>query len=192
MNNSDQTDANALLARLSGGDRSAADALLDLVYDRFREMAAAQLSREPAGHTLQPTALVHEAFLKLIDQRRVAWKGRTHFLAVGAQAMRRILVDHARKKKRKKRGGGRQPISLSEELTVSARQDEDVLAVDDALSELAEIDPRQAKIVEMRFFAGMTSAEVAEHLGVSKTTVDREWRIVRAWLRQKLSDGDES
>lgn len=191
MSPPDKPDADRLLARLGEGDRSAADELLVLVYDRFREMAAAQLSREAPGHTLQPTALVHEAYLKLIDQSRVDWKGRTHFLAIGAQAMRRVLVDHARTKNREKRGGGRQRISLKEELTVSAGEDEDILAVDDALVELAKIDPRQAKIVELRFFAGMTAAEVAEHLGVSKATVDREWRVTRAWLRQRLSVGDE-
>jgi RNA polymerase sigma factor (TIGR02999 family) len=183
-------DANTLLARLRNGDHAAAGDLFNLVYDSFRDIAAAQLSHEHRGHTLQPTALVHEAFLKLIDQQRVDWQSRTHFLAVGAEAMRRILVDHARKKKRLKRGGGRPTISLSAELAVSTRQEEDVLAVDEALEQLAKLDPRQARIVEMRFFAGMTAAEVADALSISKATVDREWRIVRAWLRQRLSDGD--
>ncbi len=179
-----------LLDRAASGEREAADRLFELVYDEFREMAAGYLRREPSDLTLQPTGLVHEAFLRLIDQANVDWKGRTHFLAIGAQAMRRILVDHARKRRRTKRGGDRLRISFDDQIVLSPRHDDDLLSVDQLLGELQEIDPRQAKIVELRFFGGMTSAEVAEYLGISKSTADREWRIVRAWLRQQLTEDD--
>jgi RNA polymerase sigma factor (TIGR02999 family) len=162
------------------------------LYDDFRRVAAAQLRREPPGHTLQPTALVHEAFLRLIDQSRVQWQGRTHFIAVGAQAMRRILVDHARASKRVKRGGERRRVELDDRITVSPRDSEDVIAIDDALQVLATLDPRQAKIVELRFFGGMTNDEVATFLGISRATVDRQWRAVKAWLRVQLQGDDES
>jgi RNA polymerase sigma factor (TIGR02999 family) len=131
--------------------------------------------------------LVHEAFLRVLDQSRVEWRGRTHFLAIGAQAMRRILVDHARRRGRAKRGGGWARIALEDAATISSRRDEDVLAVDEALHKLARLDPRQANIVEMRFFSGMTVAEVAEVLGVSKRTVENEWSVARAWLRRELN-----
>jgi RNA polymerase sigma factor (TIGR02999 family) len=134
--------------------------------------------------------LVHEAFLRLIDQTNVNWKSRTHFLAIGAQAMRRILVDHARKRRRAKRGGERKRITLEEHIVLSPDYDDDLLAVDELLLELQEMDPRQAKIVELRFFGGMTSAEAAEYMGISKSTADREWRTVRAWLRKQLSEDD--
>lgn len=187
---SEQT--STLLEAISGGDRQAADRLMSLLYDEFRRLAADYLNRERAQHTLQPTALVHEAFLRMVNQRNVNWQGRSHFFAIGAQAMRRILVDHARQKKREKHGGGRQRIELAEGMTISKERDEDLLAIDDALEELANIDPRQAKIVELRFFGGLTVAEVAEVLGVSKRTVESEWTMVRAWLRRELSgDTDE-
>lgn len=160
--------------------------LMELVYDDFRALAKAYLDREPPGHTLQPTALVNEAYVRLVDQNRVDWKGKTHFFAVGATIMRRILVDHARAKQRVKRGGGRDRVALHEDLQISNRDDEDVLGVDDAIERLARKDERQAKIVEMRFFAGMTVAEVAEVLGVSKRTVESEWTMIRAWLRRDL------
>jgi RNA polymerase sigma factor (TIGR02999 family) len=134
---------------------------------------------------------VHEAFLKLVNQDRVDWQGRTHFFAVGAQVMRRILVDHARNRQRQKRGGGMPRIELSDDLTLSNRRDEDVLAVDQALSDLAEVDAIQAKIVELRFFGGLTVAEVAKTMQMSKRTVESEWAMARAWLRRELSrDGD--
>lgn len=176
-----------LLDAVSGGDRQAADKLMSLLYDEFRRLAADYLNREKPQHTLQPTALVHEAFLRLVNQQHVTWQGRSHFFAIGAQAMRRILVDHARRKKREKHGGGLQRIELEESMTISKSRDEDLLAIDDALQELAKVDPRQAKIVELRFFGGLTVAEVAEVLGVSKRTVEYEWTMVRAWLRRELS-----
>lgn len=183
-----KTDVTECLAALSGGDKAAMERLVPMVYDELRRQAASFLRKEAPGHSLQPTALVHEVFLKLADQNRVSWKGRSHFFAVGAQAMRRILVDHARRKKRAKRGGGRQRISLDEGLVVSPRRDEDVLALNDALEKLADLDPRQAQIVEMRFFGGLTVQEVAEVLGVSKRTVEAEWTMIRAWLRRELSE----
>jgi RNA polymerase sigma-70 factor (ECF subfamily) len=192
MTSPDHDSPSKLLKCVASGDATAADKLIEVVYDEFREMAAMYLRQEPAGHTLQPTALVHEAFIRLIDQSHVDWKGRTHFLAIGAKAMRRILVDHARQRRRAKRGGGRQRISFDEQIMLSPQHDEDLLSVDELLADLEDIDPRQAKIVELRFFGGMTSAEVAEYLGVSKSTVDREWRIVRAWLRKQLSEDDQS
>jgi len=185
-------DVTACLAALSQGDKSALDRLVPLVYDELRRQAAGFLRKESPGHSLQPTALVHEVFLKLADQTRVSWKGRSHFFAIGAQAMRRILVDHARKKKRVKRGGGRQRITLEEALVLSPRRGEDVLDLDDALVRLAQLDSRQAQIVEMRFFGGLTVQEVAEVLGVSKRTVEAEWTMIRAWLRRELTEGESA
>jgi RNA polymerase sigma factor (TIGR02999 family) len=149
-----------------------------------------QLASESPGHLLQPTALVHEAFLRMINQDGVDWRGRSHFLAISAQMMRRILVDDARGRLRVKRGGDRTRILLTDETTISPREDADVLAVDEALTNLAELDPEQARIVELRFFAGMTVDEVAAVLGQSKRTVERKWTAIRAWLRRELSGGD--
>ena len=163
---------------------------MPLVYDELRRLAARYLRRESQGNTLQPTALVHEAFLKLAGQHRVDWQGRTHVLAIGAKAMRRILVDHAKRKRRVKRGGGLNRIQLDEAAAISPERDEDLLAVDEALEKLALIDERQAAIVELRFFGGMTVEEVAQVLGVSKRTVESEWTMVRAWLRRELAKGD--
>jgi RNA polymerase sigma factor (TIGR02999 family) len=176
-----------VLQQIEGGDRNAVNKLLPLVYDEFKGLAAAYLRRERISHTLQPTALVHEAYLRLVDQTRVAWKGRAHFFAVGAQAMRRVLVDHARYHQRAKRGGGRHRITLAEELALSPTRDEDLLAVDEALEKLTKVDKRQAQIVELRFFGGLSVAEVAEVIGVSKRTVENDWTVVRAWLRRELT-----
>jgi RNA polymerase sigma factor (TIGR02999 family) len=172
---------------VAAGDASPVERLFPLVYDALRKLAGRYLKAEKAGHTLSPTALVHEAYLKLVDQRHVRWHGRTHFFAVGAQVMRRILVDHARHKHRLKRGGERARIRLEEHIALSPERDEDLLAVDEALGKLAQVDPRQAAIVELRFFGGLSVAEVAEVLGVSKRTVEGEWTMVRAWLRRELS-----
>ncbi len=180
-------DVHRVLESLSEGKSSAANELMPLVFGELRSLAARLLSQERPGHTLQPTALVNEAFLRLVDQKRVSWQGRTHFFAIGAQAMRRILVDHARSKLRKKRGQRPLRVELTEKLLISSENIEDVLAVDEALEKLAELDPRQARIVELRFFGGLTVAEVAEAIGVSKRTVEAEWTMVRAWLRRELS-----
>lgn len=166
-----------------------AEQLMPLVYDDLHALAEKYLRSEPAGHTLQPTALVHEAYLKLVDQSRVNWQGRTHFFAVGAQAMRRILVDHARRRKAVKRGGDRQRITVDEQLLAAGRRDEDLLELDEALQKLAELDPQQAKMVELRFFGGLSVAEAAVALDMSKRTAEREWTMVRSWLRRELAEG---
>ncbi len=188
---SSASDATQVLAELAAGDQAAAQRLLPMIYDEFRALAARYLGRERAGHTLEPTALVHEAYMRLVDQSRVNWQGRTHFFAVGAQLMRRILVDHARHKHRVKRGGGRQRITLDEHVAISPQRDEDLLALDEALQKLAELDPRQAQVVELRFFGGLSVEEVATVLGVSKRTVEADWTMVRAWLRRELSRDDD-
>jgi RNA polymerase sigma factor (TIGR02999 family) len=153
-------------------------------------IALRHLASESPGHLLQPTALVHEVFLRLINQDHVDWRGKSHFLAISARMMRRVLVDEARAKHRVKRGGGKTCISLSEDLTLSPRDNVDVLAVDEALATLEELDPQQAKIVELRFFGGMSVEEVAEVLGQSKRTVERQWTAIRAWLRRELAEED--
>ena len=176
-----------ILEAINAGDRSAVDALIPLVYRELRTMAARFLKREHPDHTLQPTELVNEAYLRLVDPKRVPWQGRTHFFFASAQAMRRILVDHARSKLRKKRGGRPQRVELTESLQISSEREGDVLALDEALEKLEKLDPRQARIVELRFFGGLTVAEVAEAMDLSKRTVEREWAMIRAWLRQELS-----
>lgn len=186
MSDARTTQVTEIVNRITAGDKLAAEQLFPLLYDEFRKLARRFLKKEAFGHTLEPTALVHEVYLKLVDQTRVQWHGKTHFFAVGAQAMRRILVDHARRRQRVKRGGGRIRITLDEGLAISPERSEDLLALDEALGRLAEVDPRQATIVELRFFAGLSVAEVAEVLGVSKRTVESEWTMVRAWLRREL------
>lgn len=182
-------DVTRVLTRVAGGDNAAVGELMSLVHGELHGLARGYLRRESAGHTLQPTALVNEAYLKLVQQDRVDWQGRSHFFAVGAQAMRRILVDHARTKAREKRGGGRERVTLDEAVAFSPRQDEDVLALDQALTRLSERHPRQARIVELRFFGGLQLEEVAELLGVSRRTVAGDWRLAKAWLRRELSEG---
>lgn len=187
MSDEKSSQVTQVIGELVAGDRSAAERLFPLLYDAFHELAGRYLKSERSGHTFSPTALVHEAYLKLVDQTRVQWQGKTHFFAIGAQAMRRILVDHARHRQRQKRGGGRDRIELDESVAISPQRDEDLIAVDEALGKLAQVDARQAAIVELRFFGGMSVAEVAEVLGVSKRTVEAEWTMVRAWLRRELS-----
>ena len=176
-----------LLQSVAEGDRLAADQLMTELYGEFRSLARRYLDREPSGHTLQPTALVNEVYLKLVDQTQVDWKGRTHFFAIGAQVMRRVLVDHARRKGRLKRGGNLRRAEVDVSL-ISARSAADVLAVHEAIEDLEKLDPRQARIVELRFFGGLSVAEVAEVLGLSRRTVEAEWTMIRAWLRRRLSD----
>ncbi len=184
------SDATQILAELNAGRADAAERLLPLVYDEFRAMAARYLRHERGNHTLQPTALVHEAYMKMVDQSRIDWQGRTHFFAVAAQAMRRVLIDHARHHRRQKRGGGRHKIALDEAVALSPQREEEVLALDEALQRLAEIDARQAKVVELRFFGGLTVEEVAKVLGVSKRTVEGDWTMARAWLKRELTRED--
>ena len=176
-----------LLRDWNAGKSEARDELVGLVYGPLRAIAERHLNREREGHTLQPTALVNELYLRLIDQRSVEWHDRTHFFAVAAQVMRRILVDHARRRKSEKRGGGVVPLTIGAALDVAAAEDFDVVALDTALENLAAVFPQQARIVELRFYGGLTIDETAEALGISAATVSREWTMARAWLRRALS-----
>ncbi len=185
--NREDPDVALLLEQIASGEDEAAEKLMPMVYDRLRFLAKKLLGHESPAHTLQPTALVNEAYLRMVGQRQVEWQGKTHFFAIGAKMMRRILVDHARRKLSKKRGGGGHRIELTDDLCVSSRNNEDILAVESALEKLSELDPRQAQIVELRFYGGLTVEEVAEVLGVSKRTVESDWTMLRAWLRRELS-----
>jgi RNA polymerase sigma factor (TIGR02999 family) len=177
-----------LLIEWQEGDPNVIDRLMPLVYAELRTIAARYLARESPGHTLQSTALVHEAYLRLIDQRRVRWQNRAHFFGIAAQMMRRIMVDHARRAHRDKRGGTTPTLSLDAAIAISEPPaDLDLIALDDALTALAVIDPRGARIVELRFFSGLTIEETAEVLGVSAGTIKREWSTARAWLYRELN-----
>ena len=176
-----------LLVQWSDGDAAAMDELLPLVYADLRRLADAYLRRERFDHTLQSTALVHEAFLKLIDQRETHWKNRAHFFGIAAQAIRRILVDHARQRKAEKRGGNAIRLALDQSIAAVNQKDVDVMALDDALTRLADLDKRQAEIVELRFFGGLSIDETAEVLHISAPTVKREWASARAWLFRDLT-----
>lgn len=177
-----------ILKEISKGDRSRVSRLMTVLYDDLRSMASRFLTRESSGHTFQPTDLVNESFLKLVDQSRINWQGRTHFMAISAQAMRRILVDHARTKHRKKRGGkNRLRVELRDDHAVSIERPEEILAIDEALNKLAALDPVHAQILELRFFGGMGMKEIAESLGVSSRTVERHWAMIRAWVLKELA-----
>jgi len=180
-----------LLGQLQEGDSRAVDRLLPLVYDQMRAMAGKQLRFERADHTLNATALVHEAYLKLVDQNRMQWQNRAHFLAIAAQAMRRILINYANARRAEKRGGGEPVVTFNEELFKQDARADDLVALDAALDKLKELNERQAKVVEFRFFGGLTQEEIAEVLKVSPPTVQRDWRLARAWLSRELS-GDIS
>jgi RNA polymerase sigma factor (TIGR02999 family) len=180
-----------LLIDWSKGDKEALDNLVPLVYEELRRQAARYLRHERAGHTLQTTALIHEAYLRLVDQRNVHWQNRAHFFGIAAQMMRRILVDHARTKKRAKRGGSDIRVSFSEATLKAPDQDLDIVALDEALEHLAEIDEQQSKIVELRFFSGLTVEESAEVLGFSPATVKRDWSMAKAWLHREISGAVE-
>ncbi len=169
-------------------DRLAKD-LLPLVYDELRDLAEKYLRTERKNHTLQPTALVHEAFMRLVDQSRVNWQGRTHFFAVGAQAMRRILIDHARARGRGKRGGNWQRVALSDLQSEKKLEEVDAVTLHETLETLASLDKQQARIVELRFFGGLTVEEVANVLGVSKRKIEGDWTHAKAWLRNELDSG---
>ncbi|MFN2369807.1 MAG: sigma-70 family RNA polymerase sigma factor [Candidatus Krumholzibacteriia bacterium] len=185
-----QAEVTALLVSAEAGDASALDRVLPLIYDELQALARRHLGRERASHTLTPTALVHEAYLKLVDQTRVQWQGRGQFLGVASLAMRRILVNHARDRKRLKRGGDAARLSLTEGLEVAAPgvdQDDDfVIRLDALLDRLAQFDPRAAKVVECRYFAGLEVEETAAALGLGTATVKRDWALARAWLRREL------
>ena len=186
-----QSNITQLLQDYGAGKRDALDALFPLVYDELRRLAAARLRDERADHTLQPTALVHEAYLRLIEQHSANWQNRAHFFGLAAEMMRRILVNHAVKNNAEKRFGNQTKLALDD--AISFAQDErevDLVLLDEALSRLAEFDPQQAKIIELRFFTGLTLEEVAEVLGISVSTVQREWRMAKAWLHRQLQTQD--
>lgn len=175
-----------LLQQSQVGDRAALDELLPLVYNELKQIASRQLAHERADHTLQATALVHEAYLRLIDQHSVDWRNRAHFFSIAAEMMRRILVNYAISRRAQKRGAGETLLSIDEIVSFPSKQNVDLVSLDDALTRLAEFDAVQARIVEMRFFAGLTNEEIAEVLGVSDSTVKREWRSAKAWLAAQL------
>ena len=181
-------DVTGLLLAWGRGDQSAADRLVPAVYEELRRHAERAMRREGGEHTLQATALVHESYLRLVDQRRVQWRNRAHFFAIASTVMRRILVDHARARLTAKRGGGAAPVSLAaaEPATPEGTDEADLLALHEALEKLAVLDPDQARLVELRYFGGLTIEETAEALAVSPATVKREWALARAWLRREL------
>src|SRR5215470_4751727 len=176
-----------LLLAWSEGDGEALDHLAPLVYAELRRLAKSYMRKERAGHTLQTTALIHEAYLRLIDASQVEWQNRAHFFGVAARAMRQILVAMARERGCQKRGGAALQVSLDEAMIIDERLDEDLVALDEALGALAQFDARKAQVVEMRFFGGLTEEEIAAAIDVSKETVRRDWRLARSWLRRKLS-----
>jgi len=185
------SDVTRLLKAWSDGDRSAGERLVEAVYGELRRQAARAMRQESPSHTLQATALVHEAYLRLIDQRHVEWRNRAHFFGVAAQLMRRILVDHARARLAAKRGGDAERLSIGDvepvDVAGESAQDVDILALHEALERLAVLDPEQERLVELRYFSGMTIEETAEALGISPATVKREWAVARAWLRRELA-----
>lgn len=180
-------DVTQLLVDWNQGDQSALEELMPLVYQELHRLAERSMRRERPGHTLQPTALIHEAYLQLVDQTRIQWKNRAQFFGVSAQLMRRITLLHARSRGAAKRGGGFHRITFDEDLPVSAHQAAELVDIDEALTSLAALDPRLAKVVELRFFGGLTVEETAQTLEVSPTTVKREWRTARAWLNDRLA-----
>jgi RNA polymerase sigma-70 factor (ECF subfamily) len=183
-------DVTVLLTELAGGNQEAGAKLIPLVYNELKKMASRYMRRENPDHVLQTTALVHEAYLKLVEQRSVDWQGRGHFFGIAAQLMRRILIDDARKRIRVKRGGGQAALVLDEALAFSPDRSYELVELDDALQRLAEIDSRQAKIVELRFFGGLNVEETAEILGISPKTVKRDWSVAKAWLHGELRGSD--
>ncbi|MBX7063043.1 MAG: sigma-70 family RNA polymerase sigma factor [Pyrinomonadaceae bacterium] len=176
-----------ILVRLSDGDKDAVNDLLPLVYDELRRLAGNYLRQERSDHTLQPTALVNEAYLKMVDIDRISWQNKAHFVAVAANQMRRILVDHARRRNAFKRGGEFHILTLNDEIDKAADETTELIELDDALTELAKMDALKAQIVEMRYFGGLTMDEVAEVLGVSVITVKRHWKMTKAWLYGRLA-----
>ncbi|MGA8272563.1 MAG: sigma-70 family RNA polymerase sigma factor [Candidatus Sulfotelmatobacter sp.] len=183
----DPSQVTQLLQRWRGGNREALDALLPLVYNELRRLAHRHLRNERAEHTLQSSALVHEAYFRLVGQDFPEWEGRTHFFAIAAQLMRQILVDYARRRRASKRGSGVYMLTLSDVMALPQRKDLDVVALNDALNTLAELDPRQSRVVELRFFAGLSLEETSEVMGIGTATVQRDWMAARAWLHREMS-----
>jgi RNA polymerase sigma factor (TIGR02999 family) len=190
MNTTSPDDLTELLAECSNGNREAFDKLMPVVYEELRRLAHQYMRRERAGQTMQTTALVNEAYLRLIDYKRMRWQGRAHFFAVAAQAMRRILVEQARKHHAAKRGGDAQKVTFDETAVISRDRIEEVIAVDAALSKLEALDERKGRIVELRFFSGLNVEETAEVLGISAPTVKREWRAAKAWLHKAVMSNE--
>ena len=186
MATSSRTDVTDLLLDLGRGDQDALNKLMPLVYDELRRLASRHLRHERPGHTLQTTALVHEAYLKLVGQKNANWQNRVQFFAASAQVMRHILVDHARGRRASKRGGGYCRLSLDEAALPPEEKDADLLTLNEALESLAAMDPRQGRVVELRVFGGLTVEETAEALGVSPRTVKEEWRMAKAWLHRQI------
>ena len=182
-----EPDVTTLLGAWSRGDRDALEKLVPVVYEELRKLAASHLRREADPHTLQPTALVHEVYLRLAGQRQVDFHSRTHFYGAAAQIIRRILVDHAREKLASKRGGDAQRVTLDAASILPAQKDVDLIELDTALSELAGFDPQKARVVELRYFAGLSVPQTAELLGTSERTVKREWAVARGWLFERLN-----
>jgi RNA polymerase sigma factor (TIGR02999 family) len=180
-------DITGLLVAWSNGDRAALDTLVPLIYAELHRLARRYMRQEGPGHTLETTALVNEAYLRLVNQKQVNWQNRTHFFAVSAQSMRNILVDMARGRKRQRRGGNAEHLSLDESLVFSEERASELIALDDALTALAKVDERKSRIVEMRYFGGLSVEETADVLQISVATVDREWRRARAWLYSELN-----
>jgi len=187
---SNQPDVTILLRQLTDGDHQAAEKLIPLVYDELKRLARSYMRRERRDHTLQTTALVHEAYLKLIRQQATNWQGRSHFFGIAAQLMRRILIDHARAHLREKRGGDQLILPLNEALVFSPEHSEDLLRLDEALNRLSKLDSRQGQVVELRFFGGLSVEETAESLNISPKTVKRDWAVAKAWLHGELRQGD--
>jgi RNA polymerase sigma factor (TIGR02999 family) len=179
------------LTRLRSGDREAAEELLPLVYNELRALAQSYLAHRPGGATLQATSIVHEVYLRLVDQTNVDWESRAHFFAVAAKAMQQLLVDHVRRSGAQKRGGGAQRVAIDALSVPDEQSSVALLDLEESLSALAELDPFQAQIVELRFYGGLSFGEVAQVLGVSKSTVEREWRTARAWLISRLGQAGE-
>lgn len=181
-------DVTRLLVDWQNGNKEAMAALMPLIYDELHRLAGRYLRRERSDHTLQATALVHEVYMRMVDQTRMRWQSRSQFIGLAAQMMRRLLVDHARSHLYAKRGGGKPKVSLDEALHVSSEPHMDYVALDDALNRLAQIDPQQSRIVELRFFGGLTVEETADVVGISPATVKREWSTAKAWLLRELSE----
>ena len=184
----DRDHATRIVGEMTAGQRARAPELAGMVYDNLKRYAAAMMREEQGPRTMQPTALVHEAYMRMVDQSRVDWQGRTHFFAVGAEMIRRVLVDDARRRGAIKRGGDRQRLSLTGHDSDDPGSEVDLLELDDALTKLARLDPRAARIVELKFFGGLDEAAVAQLLGISPSTVRDDWRMARAWLRNELGN----
>lgn len=192
MTREEPGDVTMLLAEIARGEAGAAERLFPVVYGELRRIAAMQMRAERKDHTLEPTALVNEAFLRLVGAAGLQPKSRAHFFAIAAQAMRRILVDHARRRKAQKRGAGERPAALRDVAEAASDPDGYVVALNQALDELAEVDPRQARVVELRFFGGLTIAETADALEIGHATVERDWHMAKAWLHRRISERTEA